>query len=165
LSIQRLAIRALLAAVLIASPGLAYFLDSDPSTSADLRKIELQVHQAVNKARSSRHLPELAWNEPLAAEARRHAARIVDAHFFAHRDPVRGDIDRRLDRSGIEWMRCAENLYEGDSDELANEAVKTWLLSEGHRKNIMDSMFSDAGVGVAVKRDRTLVIVQEFIFK
>jgi uncharacterized protein YkwD len=62
-------------------------------------------------------------------------------------------------------MRCAENLFEGEGDELANEAVNAWLLSEGHRKNMLDSTFSDAGVGVALKRDKTLVIVQEFIFK
>lgn len=164
MSITRLAIRVLLAAILIAAPGWSSFLDSDPAAVEELRNIELQVHQAVNQVRSLRSLPELAWNEKLAAEARRHALRIVDGHFFAHQDPVRGDIDRRLNRSGIEWMRCAENLYEGDSHDLAKAAVNAWLHSEGHRKNMLDSMFSDAGVGVAVKRDKTIVIVQEFIF-
>ena len=152
-------------AIMLTAPGLAFFLEPDPADAVDLHKIELQVHQAVNQARNSRHLPELAWNEPLAAEARRHASRIVSGRFFAHQDPVRGDIDRRLNRSGIEWMRCAENLYEGDNHELAKEAVKAWLLSEGHRRNMLDSMFSDAGVGIAFKKDKTVVIVQEYIFK
>jgi uncharacterized protein YkwD len=161
---QRLVIRMLFAAILVAAPGLAFYNDSEPSAAEDIRNIELQVHQAVNRVRSLRSLPELAWNEKLAAEARRHALRIVDGHFFSHQDPVRGDIDRRLNRSGIEWMRCAENLYEGDSPDLAKEAVNAWLHSEGHRKNMLDSMFSDAGVGVAVRRDKTIVIVQEYIY-
>jgi uncharacterized protein YkwD len=161
---QRLVIRVLVAAILVAAPGLAFYIDSEPSSAEDLRNIELQVHQAVNQARSAHHLPELTWNEQLAAESRRHALRIVNGHFFAHQDPVRGDIDRRLNRSGIEWMRCAENLYEGESRDLAREAVRAWLLSDGHRKNMLDSMFSDAGVGVAVKRDKKIVIVQEYIF-
>ncbi len=152
-------------AILVAAPGFTFFLDADSAAVVDLHDMEMQVHQAVNKVRSSRHLPELAWNDQLASEARRHASRIVKARFFAHQDPVRGDIDRRLNRSGIEWMRCAENLYEGDNHELAKEAVKAWLLSDGHRKNMLDSMFSDAGVGVAVRRDNTIVIVQEYIFK
>jgi uncharacterized protein YkwD len=82
LSITRSAIRVLLAAILIAAPGLASFLDSDPAAVEELHNIELQVHQAVNQVRSSRRLPELTWNENLSAEARRHALRIVNGHFF-----------------------------------------------------------------------------------
>ena len=149
---------------LAAASGLLFPLNTVPAPAEDLHSIEIQVHQIVNQARNSHHLPALNWNETLAAEARRHALRIAMGHFFAHQDPVRGDIDQRLNRSGIEWMRCAENLYEGDNRDLAKEAVRSWLQSEGHRKNILDSMFSDSGVGIAIKADKTVVIVQEYIF-
>jgi uncharacterized protein YkwD len=160
-----LTIHALCGAILVTASALVFLLCSVTAPADDLHSVEMQVHQIVNQARNSYHLPELTWNEQLAAEARRHASRIASGRFFAHQDPVRGDIDRRLNKSGIEWMRCAENLYEGDAGNLANEAVRAWLKSEGHRKNMLDSMFSDAGVGIAIKRDKTIVIVQEYIFK
>jgi uncharacterized protein YkwD len=165
LGIQRLLVRVLCAVVLVAVPGLPFSLDSAPIPAEDLRKIELQVHQIVNQERSSLRLPELIWNEQLAAEARRHAIRIANAHFFAHQDPIRGDIDQRLDRSGIEWLRCAENLYEGSTHDFVKDAVRVWLLSSGHRKNMLDSMFSETGVGVAMRQDKTFVIVQEYILR
>ncbi len=165
MSIQKLSIRVLCILFLAAAPGLSFLTDFDPPATENPRSIEQRVHEIVNRERSSRHLPQLNWNEALAAEARRHAVRIVNAGFFAHQDPVRGDIDRRLNKSGIEWMRCAENLYEGNSGDLPEEAVKSWLQSPGHRKNMLDSMFSDSGVGVAVRRDKSIVVVQEYIYQ
>ena len=151
--------------LLVAAPGLPSLLDFDPPRTGDLRKIELQVHEIVNRERISRHIPELNWSEALAGEARRHAARIANGRFFSHQDPVRGDIDIRLNKSGIEWIRCGENLYEGDSGNLARDAVKTWLESSGHRKNMLDSKFSETGVGIAVRKDKTIVVVQEYIYR
>ena len=144
---------------------MPFLSDFAPPATEDLHKIELRVHEIVNRERISRHIPELNWSEALAAEARRHAARIVNGRFFSHQDPVRGDIDRRLNGSGIEWMRCAENLYEGNSRDLPEEAVRAWLLSSGHRKNMLDSMFSETGVGIAVRRDKSIVVVQEYIYR
>ncbi len=163
--IQKLSVRVLCIVLFAAAPGLSFLSDPVPPATEDLRSIELRVHEIVNRERSSHRKPELVWSEPLAAEARRHANRIASGRFFSHQDPVRGDIDRRLNKSGIEWLRCAENIYEGNSRDLAGDAVKAWLQSSGHRKNMLDSMFSEDGVGVAVRRDRTIVIVQEYIFQ
>jgi uncharacterized protein YkwD len=165
LNVLRSTIHALCDVIFATASALVFLLYSATAPAEDLHSIERQVHQIVNQVRNSNHLPELTWNEQLAAEARRHALRIASGRFFAHQDPLRGDIDRRLNKSGIEWMRCAENLYEGEAGNLANEAVRAWLKSEGHRKNMLDSLFSDTGVGIAIKRDKTIVIVQEYIFR
>ncbi len=131
----------------------------------DLQRIEQKIRQRVNYERSSKRIPELNWNEQLASEARRHALNIATRNFFAHKDPMRGDIDRRLDASGIRWLHCAENIYAGNITDLAEAAVASWRLSPGHRKNMLDSIFSETGVGVAVRRDGTIIVVQEFILK
>lgn len=138
---------------------------SRPDPADDLRRLELQVHHAVNQERIRRKLPRLEWSESMAVEARRHAGNMARYRFFAHADPKRGDIDERLDRSGIQWRRCAENLYEqkGDRDNLVPFAVKAWLNSPGHRRNMLDSLFTDAGVGAAVRKDGTVLLVQNFI--
>ncbi len=162
----RLLIRLLCAVFLAATPGLSFLSEPAATTAQNLRKIEQQIHQEVNRAREAANIPSLKWNEPLAAEARRHASRLATRRFFAHEDPTRGDLASRLDKSGIEWQRCAENLYEqGGSSNPAKGAVKTWLDSPGHRKNMLDSMLTDSGVGVALQSNGTLVVVHELMWR
>ena len=161
----RLFIRALCIALFITMPGMLLSMDPVPSAAKDLHDLEQQIRQNVNYERISKHVPQLNWNEKLALEARRHARNIADRGFFAHEDPVRGNIDRRLDASGIEWHRCAENIYAGDAGGLAEEAVMAWRHSPGHCKVMLDSMLSETGVGIAVKQDGTIIVVQEFILK
>jgi uncharacterized protein YkwD len=140
-------------------------MDPVPLAADELHRLEQKIQQNVNYERISKHIPQLNWNEQLAAEARRHAANIATRHFFAHEDPVRGDVDQRLDASGIRWHRCAENIYAGDIGGLVEEAITAWRLSPGHCKVMLDSMLSETGVGIAVRQDGTIIVVQEFILK
>ena len=158
-------IRALCAVLLAAAPALPLLENPRAMTPEELHRIAMQVHRYVNEERLSRKIPELGWNEPVALEAGRHAANIASRRFFSHRDPTRGDLDTRLNRSGIEWRRCGENLYEGSLEEPARAAVQAWLHSRGHFQNMMDSMFSEAGVGVAQRSDGTIVVVEAFVLR
>jgi uncharacterized protein YkwD len=128
-----------------------------------LHGLEQQVYLSVNQERQSGNLPDLNWSDPIADEARRHAVHIAEERFFAHEDPIRGDVGLRLDKSGIAWLRCGENLYEGNYSDPVEDAVKSWLGSSGHRHNMMDAMFNETGVGVAQRADGWIVIVQEFV--
>jgi uncharacterized protein YkwD len=140
-------------------------MDPIPPAAENLHGFEQQIRQNVNYERISKHIPPLNWNDQLALEARRHARSIAAGGFFAHEDPVRGAIDRRLDSSGIGWHRCAENIYAGDAGSLAEEAVTAWRLSPEHCKIMLDSMLNETGVGISVRKDGTIVIVQEFILR
>jgi uncharacterized protein YkwD len=131
---------------------------------AGLRDLERQIQEKVNSERRENQLAPLIWNEELALEARRHAKNMAERHFFSHEDPKRGEISRRLDSSGIEWNRCAENLYkEKDVPNPAEDAVKSWLQSPGHRRNMLDSGLAETGIGVANADDGTIYVVQVFI--
>jgi uncharacterized protein YkwD len=158
-------IRALCIALLIIMPGMLLSMDPAPPAAEDLHLFEQKIRQNVNYERISKNIPQLNWNERLALEARKHARNIAARGFFAHEDPVRGAIDRRLDASGIRWHRCAENIYAGDAAGLAEEAVTAWRLSPEHCKIMLDSMLSETGVGIAVRKDGTIIVVQEFILK
>ena len=155
----------LCAAFVATMPGIVSALEPVRLAPAELQRLELQIQEQVNKERRSQRIPQLNWNEKLASEARRHAANIATGRFFAHEDPKRGDIDRRLNASGIRWQRCAENLFAGNIAELADKAIAAWRRSPGHYRNMMDSMYSEAAVGLAVKRDGTIIVVQEFILR
>jgi len=162
---RRLLVRTGFAILLVTMPGTILSMGPVPLAPEDMHSIEKQILHRVNGERSAKRIPQLNWNDQVAAEARRHAANIATGGFFAHEDPVRGNIDRRLDESGVSWHRCAENIYAGDADGLIDEAVSAWRLSPPHYRAMMDSMFSEAGVGVAVKQNGTVIVVQEFILK
>jgi uncharacterized protein YkwD len=154
-----------LGALLIFATTSLFCIGSSYSMDAvDLRSLEQQVYQKVNEARGKNQAPHLSWNEEVASEARRHAKNIVERRFFAHEDPKRGELSSRLDASGIDWNRCAENLYqENGFENPAEEAVQSWLKSPSHRKNMLDSGLAETGIGAAVGRDGTIYIVQIFI--
>jgi uncharacterized protein YkwD len=147
----------LLLAVTTGLPG------SHPESESSLRKLEQQIFQKVNVARDENQAPQLSWKEELASEARRHAGNMAARRFFSHEDPKRGDISKRLDTSGINWSRCAENIYrEQGLPNPADDAVQAWLRSSGHRKNMLDGGFAETGVGIAAQPDGTIYVVQVF---
>jgi uncharacterized protein YkwD len=137
---------------------------SNPEAESDLRKLEQQIFQKVNAARAENQAPQLSWKEELASEARRHAGNMAARRFFSHEDPKRGELAKRLDTSGINWNRCAENIYrEQGLQNPADDAVQAWLQSPGHRRNMLDHGFAETGVGVAVQPDGSIYVVQVFI--
>jgi uncharacterized protein YkwD len=130
----------------------------------NVRETERRIFEEVNRARRAQGLERLEWNESLAQEARRHALNMAARRFFAHRDPVRGDIVERLSVSHIPWRKCAENLFQARGyDDPVPVAVHTWLESPGHRQNMLDQAMTQTGVGVAIEGHDTILIVQNFI--
>ncbi len=129
----------------------------------DIAQTERRVFQEINRVRRSHGLNVLTWNESVAHEARRQAYNMAARKFFSHDDPVRGALAHRLKLSHVEWMACAENLFRerGYKDPSA-AAVKGWMESSGHRKNILDPEFTQTGIGVAVDIE-SVFIVQDFI--
>lgn len=157
-------VRTLLAIIMAAMPGSTFYVDDPQIIEAQsLPQIALRVHQNVNAARQAARLAPLTWNEALGGEAERHARSLAAKLSFSHKDEI-GDLPVRLQHAGIFWRRCAENLYrEKGFGEPSRRAVTAWLHSPGHRGNILDSGLTETGVGAALQRDGTLIIVQEFL--
>jgi|SRR5687768_12117777 len=130
----------------------------------DVLAVEERVFGAVNRERRSRGLAALAWNDSLAAEARRHSERMQRHRFFSHDDPDRGGLGNRLRAAGIRYQASAENLYRqsGPADP-ASAAVAAWLRSRGHRMNLLGRAYRETGVGVAVDSAGRYTITQIFL--
>jgi uncharacterized protein YkwD len=133
-------------------------------TAADLRRFERRVFDAVNRERRRHRLQALIWDERLAAEARRHSKRMATAGFYSHTDPVRGDLIPRLKAAKIVCRECGENIFIAQGPDAASAplAVRNWLKSPGHRKNMLNPLYTHSGVGAAVGRDEMLCLTQEF---
>ena len=122
------------------------------------------VFDAVNRERVRRRGKALVWNEELAEAARRHSESMARNGFFSHVDPRRGDLGERLERAGIRYSACAENIYtQTGGRDAVDAACAAWMKSAGHRANILNPQYRDTGIGVAVKKSGEWFLTQIFL--
>lgn len=94
--------------------------------------------------------PMLSWNPQLAAAAGQHARAMAELAFFDHvgRDGTR--VAQRADAAGYRWRSIGENLAAGHR--TLEDALRGWIRSEGHCRNLLDERFSDFGLARVVSQ-------------
>lgn len=88
--------------------------------------------------------PALVWNARLAQAAERHSQEMATQAYFDHVGRDGGRVSQRADAAGYRWRSIAENLAAGHRT-LA-DAVRGWLRSEGHCRNLLDERYSEFGL-------------------
>lgn len=135
-----------------------------PAANDPLGALAHKVFTLANRQRRLHGLRQLEWNDAVAEQARQHSLRMMDHGFFAHSDPVRGPLGARLRAAKIDWSRCGENIFrEQGMDDPADAAVEGWMRSSTHRGSLLDPLFTQTGVGIAISPDTEYFITQEFI--
>jgi uncharacterized protein YkwD len=143
----RLAVLAMAASVILAA-------QAQPGASA----VEQQLFASVNQARRAQGLPDLKWNETLAAAARRHAGLMAQHGSAEHGYAGEPTLASRITKAGGHFVWLAENVIQGASAEGIQEG---FLKSANHRANMLDSDMDSIGVGV-VERGGQLFAVEDF---
>jgi len=129
-----------------------------------LRRLTRKVFDLANRQRRLHGVRPLEWSDALAQQARQQSANMMERGFFSHTDPVRGKLAARLTAAGIRWSRCGENIFrEKGMDDPADAAVEGWMKSPPHREGLLDPLFTQAGVGIAISRDTEYFITETFI--
>ena len=114
---------------------------------------ERKVIELVNLERATEGLPSLQYNDRLAATARGHALDMALRDYSSHdRRDGRKFYESVFD-SGYPVSKCGENIAVGLA--TPEEAFEGLISSPGHRANIMDSDFTQMGVGHAVSPTST----------
>jgi uncharacterized protein YkwD len=135
-----------------------------PAANDPLGALAHQVFALANRQRRLHGLRQLEWNDAVAEQARQHSLHMMERGFFAHSDPVRGPLGARLRAAKIDWSRCGENIFrEQGMDDPADAAVEGWMRSSMHRGSLLDPLFTQTGVGIAISPDTEYFITQEFI--
>ncbi len=120
--------------------------------------IEKEILRLVNQHRRSKGLNALADLAPMSVEARKHSANMASGKVqFGH-----FGFDTRRDVVLSQYPKMtafAENVAYGS--ESAEEVVKGWLKSPGHKKNI-EGNFTLSGIGVARNSKNQLYFTQLF---
>lgn len=115
------------------------------SNSSSVQDIERQVVALVNQARKQNGLNELTLNEELSNVARVKANDMANNKYFSHTSPTYGSPFDMMKQFGISYRTAGENIAMGQT--TAQQVFDGWMNSEGHRANILNSSFTQIGVG------------------
>lgn len=124
---------------------------SATASSASTAQLTRATLCLLNQERAERGLGPLRANKRLALAAKRHAADMVRRDYFSHVAPGGTDFVARIRRAGYGAPALGENLAAGSGEYSTPAAtVRGWMDSPGHRSNILNRRFREAGVGVAL---------------
>jgi uncharacterized protein YkwD len=136
----------------------------DVGSPADPEVVEKQVLTLVNRDRTARGLSPVRTDRRLNEVARAYSREMAETGAVAHISPRSGRIDDRLRRARIEVVLVGENV---GRDYSAAGAERGFMMSPGHRGNIIDPRMTAVGIGVARGQDKggmvPLFITQIFV--
>ena len=129
----------------------------------DLAEMRRKMLDRVNAERRSRSLPALAPSPTLDRVAQAYADDMLKRSHYGHVDPEGLTVRERAYAGGYDLRFIAENLAAGQP--TVDEAMDGWMKSEKHRKNILSKIYTEAGFGLAIgrnKRGYQIIWVQVF---
>ena len=85
----------------------------------------------------------LKWDEKLEEAAALKSLDMYKKDYFSHSSPGGETLSDRLKKVRYAWRAMGENLALGPS--TVEQAVDTWLKSEGHCRNMMKPEFTHFG--------------------
>lgn len=119
--------------------------ESAPSGKIDNQSYEQQVIKLVNDQRAANGLKALTANDKLSDAARAKSQDMHDNNYFSHTSPTYGSPFDMLKTFGFSFKVAGENIAMGQS--TPQEVVNAWMNSSGHRANILNSAYTQIGVG------------------
>lgn len=112
-----------------------------------IKDIEHDVIQLCNQERAKHGLQPLRAEWQVSRVARIKSQDMRDRRYFSHTSPTYGSPFDMLRAFNISYRAAGENIAMGQTN--AREVVRSWMNSEGHRKNILSPTFTHIGVGYA----------------
>ncbi|ADU27707.1 CAP domain-containing protein [Ethanoligenens harbinense] len=144
------------------SSAAASAVSSVPAADASgLSAAESQVVTLVNQQRAANGLAPLTVNSALANMARLKSQDMIDNHYFSHQSPTYGSPFDMMKQFGISFTAAGENIAYGQP--TAQAVMDAWMNSPGHRANILNSSYTQIGVGAVQNSNGTIYWTQEFI--
>ena len=132
-------------------------------TTGEFSAYQQEVLNIVNKERTSRGLSALKFNAELAKVATTKSQDMIDRGYFDHNSPTYGSPFDMMKKFGITYKSAGENIAMGQK--TPQEVMTAWMNSDGHRKNILNSSFTEIGIGIAKDKNGRLYWTQMFIGK
>lgn len=116
-----------------------------PLPDSEITSYEQQVIELVNEQRAKNGLKALTANWELSRVARYKSQDMHDKKYFSHTSPTYGSPFDMMKSFGISYRYAGENIAQGYKTPAA--VMGGWMNSSGHRANILNSSYTQIGVG------------------
>lgn len=105
----------------------------------------------------------LRWNVRLAEVAREHSLDMLNQGYFAHQDLQGRSVAGRVEAAGMQWQAVGENIAIYTTVPRAESAfMNEPRFTQNHRANVLNTNFTDVGIGIVQGPDGRLYITQDF---
>lgn len=131
-----------------------------PAPSTGLTADEAKMVNLVNQARTGQGLKALSVNSQLVTLARRKSQDMVDKNYFSHTSPTYGSPFDMMKNAGVKYTTAGENIAGAATVESAHQSL---MNSPGHRANILNSSFTQVGIGIVSGSQYGKIFTQMFI--
>lgn len=121
--------------------------------------LALEMVVLVNQERTARGLPELSFDDRLAAVAEAHSRDMFEHGYFSHYTPDGLSPFDRLQQANVPYRVAGENLAHAPTLAIAHDGL---MASPGHRENLLRPEFGRIGISVLDGGPRGLMITQLF---
>jgi len=118
----------------------------------DLGRMREGMLDRVNAERSRRRLPALAGSPVLDRVGQAHADDMLRRSYYGHQSPEGGTVRERALAGGYRLRFVGENIASGQAS--VDEVMDGWMASDEHRPNILSKVFSEAGFGIAIGKNK-----------
>ena len=132
------------------------------SATATATTAEKTAFDLLNADRAKNGLKPLKLNSQLTALGEKYAQDMINRNFFAHNNPEGLTPFDRMRQAGISYNTAGENLAINSN---VNTAEVAFMNSAGHKANILNTQYTDVGIGVRYDASGAAHVVQEFIGK
>lgn len=117
----------------------------------DPEAMQQRVLDLINAERAQHGCGPLTINPQLNKAALRQSEAMAEQHFFDHRDPDGTTPGQRVHDTGYIFQMMGENIEAGT--DTAEEAVRVWMNSPGHRANILTCAYKETGIALVDAQD------------
>jgi uncharacterized protein YkwD len=143
---------------------LVGILVDDIRRPTDLRVLEMRTLDRVNDTREEHGLRRLQHHDRLAVLARDYSEKMARLGFFSHTGADGSTLEDRVRKENIGYAAVAENLHQNNGyDDPVPVAIRGWLNSPGHRRNMLGSQYTHSAVGVALSENGDVFFTQLFL--
>lgn len=131
----------------VANPNLIYpgQILNIPQVADTVLDYESEVIRLVNEVRAENGLKPLTTNWELSRIARYKSEDMFNNKYFSHTSPTYGTPFQMIQAFGLSYRSAGENIAYGQRTPSA--VVDAWMNSSGHRANILNSSYTQIGVG------------------
>lgn len=126
---------------------------------------ERRAFDEINDQRTAIGLQPLIWSDEAARVARVHSENMANFKFFSHEGLDGKMVNDRADAFGVnKWKAIGENIaYNRGYKNPIEFAVECWMKSTGHRENILNGRWKEAGIGIAITAEGDYYFTQVFL--